>query len=140
MSKNNNKGRKLKKTKLDEIDYFLIAKLLDNPALTSKALSQALEGKLGMEAVHRRRNNNLFQTALQEPAKEARAIILKGKLRAASKMRKHIENTDPKVSIRACENFLKNEIEQPPVININLGDYALAWDRKLEEEENKEEK
>ena len=139
--KKNKKGYKKKKRLLDEVDYFLIAKLLDNPSLTDKELSLALDEKLKPLAINTRRNNDLFQDALKEPTREARGIMNKAKLRAATKLRRHVEDTDPKVSIRACENILKNEIEQPPVININLGDYKRAWDDILkkdkEEDENK---
>ena len=55
-------------------------------------------------------NKPAFKKALNDFSKSALDIIRESKVQASMKMRELISHSNPRVSLRACENILRHEL------------------------------
>jgi hypothetical protein len=129
-SKNSKKPREL-----DEVDYFIISKILFNPGITDRELVDELKGKYVRMEINKRRRNPLVQAALRKPAEEAHKIIKRQKVLAAMRMRRHLVSEKEIISLKACQSVLENELKTSPIVIADISGFAAAWRNKLSEDE-----
>ena len=130
--------RHYKPKKLDEVDYYIIQLLLDNPCMKDADIEKAFNGKMGKRMINRRRNNPTLQKALEEPLIAAQEIIMKKKVRAAHILGKLLSSTSERIQLDASRSMLENELKKAPIVSIDLSGWSKAWDKKLEDDAKKE--
>jgi DNA replication protein DnaC len=95
----------LSKYKLSKIDTEIISYKLQFPQITHLELSKICN--CNRSHVTTRLNSEIVQKALSEFDIDWKANIIKAKNKAARKLVKHIDNPNPAISIRACEQILQ---------------------------------
>ena len=95
---------------LDEVDYKIIRYILEYPSLTDAQIGEFIGYK--REQVNARRNKPAFKKAIATYSLKPIEILTSLKPEAAIKMGKHIRSKDERISLKACEDVLGDDLKE----------------------------
>lgn len=102
---------------LDAIDHEIIRLKLEFPNMTQKEIAARL--KLHKNTICDRWQKASLQKHVREAQKGALQILLDSQAEAARRLKVHMRDADPDISIKACKEILKGVLSETMNLNIN---------------------
>jgi len=103
---------------LDEVDYKIMRYILDYKSLTNIQIGELIG--YSEKQISLRRNKPAFKKAIAVYSLKPIEILISLKPEAAIKMGKHIRSKDERVSLKACENVLGDDLKEKIITFVDL--------------------